>query len=417
MKKAVTLMPIFILALSLLYPCLYYCDVAEINHDLTVYACEEVILDEDYTVQNETPATDSFTYGYFQHLSAHGKNYQGSCGYVAIGMWLSYYDAYWNDNIIPSVYDYSGSYGVSNDKLVDVSSPGIYDPILNQDNPLRQKENWQLYKNYMINEQAPTNFHAYLIKIGNELGYLNNRFGLLRQETYNILCTYLDRQSLRDSFVLNYYAPIVDFDDIYPGTNYSYSEYMRQQVIEYVKLDMPVIVFLRGNADNNNDDIKGHIVIAYDYDEETDTLYAHFGKSHSQRHSNVFDFGYSRITGYIVGAPNNLEHVHAYNYKNFYDEQQTICSCQLSNHKHKYQYEIANATQHRRYCYCGDSAYQIHRFSETVGRYVTCEKCNYRKLNDGGIIDIPNPNSTPEILEDMKKIKDKSSKEQYLMSA
>lgn len=46
-----------------------------------------------------------------------------------------------------------------------------------------------------------------------------------------------------------------------------------------------------------------------------------------------------------------------------------------------------------------------------------CGYCNYRKLNDGGIIDIPNPYSTPEILEDMERIKDEIGKNQYLMSA
>ena len=51
------------------------------------------------------------------------------------------------------------------------------------------------------------------------------------------------------------------------------------------------------------------------------------------------------------------------------------------------------------------SSYQAHVFSGSSGRFVFCEKCKYRKLNDGGIIDIPNPcSTTPEILEDMEKI-------------
>ena len=52
-----------------------------------------------------------------------------------------------------------------------------------------------------------------------------------------------------------------------------------------------------------------------------------------------------------------------------------------------------------------------------MGRYVVCEKCNYRKLNDGGIIEIPIESTTPEILEDMERIKDEIGKNQYLMSA
>lgn len=192
---------------------------------------------------------------------------------------------------------------------------------------------------------------------------------------------------------------------------------MLQDIKTYVKLGHAVIVSIEGT---NNEDGKraGHFIVAYDYDEDTDTLYGHYGYSYA-RHQSVLgtidDCTYSYVKGYIVASPYGSEHVHSDNYE--LPSGQTVCACQLSSHEHRYKYEITNATEHRRYCYCGYSSYQIHRFSGTVGRYVVCEKCNYRKLNDGGIIETPIESTTPEILEDMERIKDEIGKNQYLTSA
>lgn len=47
-----------------------------------------------------------FKTAYFDNLTYNfGANYKGSCGYVAIGMLLSYYDTYLDDSIITEAYD------------------------------------------------------------------------------------------------------------------------------------------------------------------------------------------------------------------------------------------------------------------------------------------------------------------------
>ena len=53
----------------------------------------------------ESPYSD-FKSFYFDNLTQNfGMNYKGSCGYVAIGMMLSYYDTLLSDDIIPERYD------------------------------------------------------------------------------------------------------------------------------------------------------------------------------------------------------------------------------------------------------------------------------------------------------------------------
>ena len=50
----------------------------------------------DYDKQYE-----SFLQAYYENLKYNfGMNYQGSCGYVALGMKLSYYDTFLNDDDI-----------------------------------------------------------------------------------------------------------------------------------------------------------------------------------------------------------------------------------------------------------------------------------------------------------------------------
>ena len=51
-------------------------------------------------------------------------NYKGSCGYVAIGMLLSYYDTFLSDDIIPEQYDVISA-GNETDMVQRRNSPGI----------------------------------------------------------------------------------------------------------------------------------------------------------------------------------------------------------------------------------------------------------------------------------------------------
>ena len=72
----------------------------------------------------------SYITSYFDNLTYNlGMNYKGSCGYVAIGMLLSYYDSFLDDNIIPEQYDISSN-GYDGDIITRRNSPGILRDII-----------------------------------------------------------------------------------------------------------------------------------------------------------------------------------------------------------------------------------------------------------------------------------------------
>lgn len=72
----------------------------------------------------------NFRDSYFDNLTKNfGKNYKGSCGYVALGMFLSYYDTYFDDSLIPEAFDIAS---VGSEKVFYTrrNSPGILNDVI-----------------------------------------------------------------------------------------------------------------------------------------------------------------------------------------------------------------------------------------------------------------------------------------------
>lgn len=90
--------------------------------------------------QNEDESEDiavarAYMKEYFSGLTTNmGVNYKNSCGYVALGMLLSYYDNYLSDDIVPEAYDVVSS-GEDTNMVARKNSPGVYnDYIVNAKN-------------------------------------------------------------------------------------------------------------------------------------------------------------------------------------------------------------------------------------------------------------------------------------------
>ncbi len=144
---------------------------------------------------------DNFMTAYFDNLTYNiGVNYKGSCGYVAIAMLLSYYDTYWNDNIIPEQYDIA-SIGTSSDTISRRNSPGVLrDTVINindTDDDYLTKMSATDYFSYM-NSMSNTSLHAKLITIGSSYGYYDFSVdddeysaGIVFSSRYNVLIDYL----------------------------------------------------------------------------------------------------------------------------------------------------------------------------------------------------------------------------------
>lgn len=325
--------------------------------------------------------TSSPMKNYFYNLRDNfGYNQTSTCAYVALGMLLTYYDSYYNDNLVPEQYD-ANAYLNSMSEYASATSPGSNETPIPITPPLNVYE----YIN-TLRENEETSLHAKLVVISNNIMPTVN-------ELYNFLEQYLEINNLispedweikKDSAL--YPANIV------PDKNITYSEMMLNDIKAYLKQGIPVLVGI-------SQEYGTHAVIAYDYDEEKDIVYAHFGYHNGVYHENIFsEFEY--IMGYITMKPTNI-HTHSYNY---IINNEAKCSCALPNHIHNYKYKQKNSTKHIYYCYlCGYSTEMNHKFTKRgtgiYSKYVICANCGYMKLDDGSLTPIL-PTSlvtTPEI--------------------
>lgn len=214
---------------------------------------------------------------YFDNLTCNfGNNQHGSCGYIAIGMVLSYYDTIWNDNIIPENFD-APSYSKDTNFLINRNSPGY-------------KNEYTLDSNGKKQELAPEDdFHKFLV---DNAVHANTR----HPNTYHI-----DRKRSLDHYlkdILNLkgatYRGKIDFDKLFTGeaanndfallesTTEGWSEdnwgcinddnstdKPAEDAYEWVKRGYPVIASA-GKYDG------GHVFTAYELN-GNDDLYCHLG--------------------------------------------------------------------------------------------------------------------------------------------
>ena len=312
---------------------------------------------------------------YFYNLrDKFGYNEFGSCGYVGIGMLLTYYDSYWNDNLVPDNLEAKTDL-LTQDQYTYAPSPG------SNEFPIGTNYTSSDYIN-ILSSFTNISLHANLINIGQSFSYP------LSISLPNIK-TVLDEYISLNSNIID-----AEWDTLLVENGTTYEK--RQEIISYLNNDIPVLVGITGN---NN-----HIVIAYDYDAATDTIYAHYGWRNldkededgnlvitNNHHEDLFGLGHLFIGGYIVLTPNGA-HVHTDNY---HIATGTICTCQFPNHQHKFQYTKKNVSQHIRTCYCGETSTVSHRFTIS-GLSYKCVDCGFMKPYDGGMIERPYHLLNPE---------------------
>ena len=270
--------------------------------------------------------TQQYMSYYFKNLTDNfGWNVKGSCGYVAMGMLLSYWDTYWNDNIVAEQYEIEAELE-SAQITTSVESPGaIREPENIADESLTAEEYYQ-----KITENSNIYLHLRLMQIG-QVEYQLYDFtsdeapaGLDDEEYAKIMNHYLykDRRFSQGT---------IGFD-----TFKSYdSEEVRQYAIYMLKQGVPVKLGVQGPSGR-------HAVIAYDYDEENDTIYVHSGLKNDEgsamTHVTINDIGYNiyknvmaivLYDGFLHDCSNN------YYYANENNEVTTYCPCSLEMHGKK----------------------------------------------------------------------------------
>ena len=393
------------------------------------------VLDEE-----DHPSTlESF---YYSHLTQNfGHNYKGSCGYVAMGMLLSYYDTFLNDSIIPDQYDVN-SLGYGLDLAQRDNNPGV---LFENISGAKGMSNITYFEHVTSMNNS---FHGRLLEIGDEAGFCpivsmqrngntveDMTFGTSFNSRKEILNRYFRgdlgykygvEYSLlglnRDSIVGNL-APVTrnTFESDYKGDWINNSNDVKAYAIDLIQQGYPVIIGgTKAVEETDKDGVKrlhfyGHAVVAYDYNQATDSLYCHMGWNRTTTHSTLESEGYTfyrsalaikfnishrdsnnygwevngntiYFSGNQIDDDYNLVHDHDYchSYKNMSTQHYAYCACGehiTENHSYGDHYSRYNKKQHKAYCACGTYVLRPHvaKASSTGGirgfRYSVCEEC------------------------------------------
>ena len=364
-----------------------------------------------YAIENNGPHLNTFAANYFYGLTNPfdmnlGRNAEDSCGYVAAGMLLSYYDSYWNDNFIDEKYDATGKIDISSYEVEH--SPGI-----------KREKDWKTlsgYTNYddFIDDNADEFFHLKLLQIGRDDLHLcdptlkdwidfvflqrpiDTDWLISMSDVADVIEEYISQlpeeyNNIKNNVTVNYSS----FRDAEHILHDNRNKMIRDEMVDKIEDGVPVIYF--GYSESTN---SGHFMIAYDYDANNDTIYFHTGwesdSSITDKDEELFIYKDNTSILWIDFDDSNFSHEHAFNYLTS-DLETAYCACQIySNHPAHEENHIHNInnigydnTHHwNNACHCGksgpDSVRSLHNLSYTYIEipsglhFEECSGCAYK---------------------------------------
>lgn len=328
----------------------------------------------------------SYLVSYFDNLTYNfGVNYKNSCGYIAMSMLLSYYDTYKKDSIVPEAYDVN-SVAEGNDMVIRRNSPGVHkDIIADPLDPSNVLYGFTLspteYYAKMV-EMSGYSLHSKLITIGGSMGFYDfsqngTGAGTYSWQRYDVLKYYLENIS-----GLSYSSGFTILSNTKGDSSSAYSDEIREYTIQKVKSGYPVLLSVQGPQGS-------HAIIAYDYDEQTDSLYTHMGWGSDTTHVTPESQGFNRYkSAMIVDLKGSHSHSNNYGVLTFVNSIPNVSYyCYCSSHIHTHDIHMhtytsfipINAQKHLSICDCGDTMEMFHivRIIEPHQRYANCIDCGY----------------------------------------
>lgn len=352
MKKILSLLALLTLGVSVNMPT-FQCGEHD-HEEIGIHANEHE--SHNHQIKKASTATTEINIGrvtmvdYFSNLKTNfGNNQGGSCGYVALGSYLTYYDTVLNDNIVPEQFDVVTS-GTSA-SAVKANSPGSRFEVLDY-----LKANPSIYTNE-INRTADTVLHSALVQHGSTHG-----IGL-----GNGPSNYAD---IIDGVIganINFTVNRATYSNAAHRAN-PLQEYNRMFNIARQSIDQGVPVLLsisraRVNATTGLEElVDHHAVVAYDYDLNLNQLLAHFGWGRSTAYVSLASQDYTVIRT-VNSISFNVSHVHSNNYViNGY----AYCGC--GQHNHRLAYSSFTEAYHVVRCIdCGVYYTEAHNMPITAG--------------------------------------------------
>lgn len=345
------------------------------SNEKKLYASTEVQPPLLFPSNDETLyLTNNYATYYFNFLKEnYGYNVKGSCGYIALQLLLSFYDTYWDDNLI--IDDYEKNETISSLNLSYLNSSDDSPGTLPERTVFFRLDNYshQQYHELILDEYT-SYFHLYLLHIATTIF---NYCDFSENTTYPCSSYIYMLEN-----VLEYY--------LYNARNYTETEVeilkpsegedIESFIIENVLNGTPVIVL----GGNNIEGEYGHFYVVYDYDSASDELLGHMGWNSQHgiiEHVRISNTNYTILQG-AIALNFNSDHVCSNNYQYGDEEPSSYCPCYFGIHpSHEHvptSFHNINRLFHYSRCHCGYQTTQSHVVTDSSVSFGAprCILCN-----------------------------------------
>jgi len=281
---------------------------------------------------------------YFYNLYTNSPtNSNGSCGYVSLIQYLSFYDCFYNDNIIPEKYERNQGSVASLDEAREIS-PGV----LKQPYPTQPTELYSFIQNNMYND-----YQMYLMSIYNES--INNSPDTYKCSISMFNYFYIMQSIPAFSNTFFTYYRVEQFGDNAKPTDTGVINFFDSYVKGMLDQGYPVVLHIaQYNQTTNYFYDNYHSVVAYYYDE--DGIHCNFGWGSSST-DVVIPSNYQITSAGVI----NFNHVQECHSNNFIVNQAKYCGCGVhTEHYYHNHYETYSSDKHKSYCTCEDYVLHSH---------------------------------------------------------
>lgn len=325
------------------------CSIVSFEDPKTFEGVNELNNLKGIRISNTSTNVSSFTMkSYFQNLYQNSPmNSNGSCGFVSLIQYLSYFDTFVNDDYIPSVYEWSGPKASSISQAITVS-PGV----LRQSYPSTNLFSW-------IQQNYEDDFQAYLFYINYVYNNKMTNPQIIGMWDYQTILNYLYGNYV---FNFEYVRWPGGYENIFTQTLY------KNKIKEYLDSGYPAIVHISdGNSGGFN-----HSIVAYYHDNLG--IHANFGWGENDT-DVVFDNDYYIYAVGAIKTSNHFSHSHSNNY---YINDLQYCGC--GYHVHKFKNSLYYDEQlHLLTCSCGEVSVEEHSINwnliQNDDEYAKCLVC------------------------------------------
>lgn len=244
---------------------------------------------------------------YFENLYDYSPvNDIGSCGFVSLIQAMSFYDTFYNDNVIPEVYDKSLTNAISFSDSKEVSPGTLRQPYFGSE--------YTSYYDFCHGTQL-TNFQSYLSVLYNIYAFTDNV-----DDFESSVGAWNYQNILNLLYGASENASVLTFSDK------TQNEYL-QIIKSVIDSGNPAIVHIQQYVPAINDYYR-HSVVAYDYDDLN--IYANYGYGQNETHLPLLGGTYQYTDIYYVASLDfsSFKHSHSNNY---IVQNEEYCGCNISD--------------------------------------------------------------------------------------